>query len=530
MAIRIQVLDQSHARQLGSLRATAYRIAYGEAVDTGFLYWGPADDAHTNLGLFVNDRLVSAYRLDTVTTDEELEEQLQVPANTFAGIRLPCGALCRAATLPSMQGRGYHHALRLAALELAHRRGLEIIVSTTITGGPAARLFEGMGYALHAHPSDWKGFLQPEGIKQVNVLDLATSRAQAFGALEEHLLQKGLRLTSGQFDGSPLQIDPVAPPTAPRPSMPLLTHRNHFVFGYNGVPFTWRRSPSDTWFVKYGRCEREPLRFDEECKATARTIRANTTDELHVLFSGGVDSEVTLRSFVDSQIPVEAAILRFADDLNLHDISWAVITCEELGVPYTVYDLDLVSFWKGEAKRYAEATTCISPQLLSTMWLIDQVPGYPILGSAECLFVKRGQREIEAEVERYEATTWDLWEKERIAAWYRHFRYRGREGCPGFFQYTPEIMLAYLNDPMVQDLVNNRLPGEFTTEGIKASVYEQYFPLKKRTKYTGFEKVVGYEKEVRADFSRRYGAYNQTFITSLADLREMLSPAPAEAR
>jgi hypothetical protein len=365
------------------------------------------------------------------------------------------------------------------------------------------------------------------GTKQISVLDLKSHRARAQDALAQYLAAKNLKIDLTQFDGTKVEVvETAARPAAPtRKEMPQLTHHNHFKFGYNNAAFTWRRDVNDRWFVKYGRCAREPLRFDEECRETARLIRASTSDSLHVLFSGGVDSEVALRSFIEAKIPVRVAILRFADDLNIHDISWAVIICEALGVPYTFYDLDLVEFWKGEAKRYAEATYCVSPQLLSTMWLIDHIRGYPILGSAECLFVKHGAAAFQGGITDYEKTRWDLWEKERIAAWYRIFMVKGREGCPGFFQYTPEIMLSYVRDPMVQDLLNDKFEGEFTTEGIKAKVYEQYWPLQKRVKYTGFERVAGYELELRAELTERFSTSNHVYATPIETLVEMLRPA-----
>ena len=165
---------------------------------------------------------------------------------------------------------------------------------------------------------------------------------------------------------------------------------------------------------------------------------------------------MALQAFAHAKIPVTAAILRFKNDLNIHDISWAVIACDALKIPYKFYDLDVLDFWRNGALEYATATYCISPQLLTTMWLIDQIKGYPVMGSGECLLVKEVPENYQPGVSPYEPSTWRLWEKEKIAAWYRHFIFRRREGCPGFFQYTPEIMLSYLEDPIVKDLVVNK--------------------------------------------------------------------------
>lgn len=306
--------------------------------------------------------------------------------------------------------------------------------------------------------------------------------------------------------------------------VPLLSHKNHFEFGYNGRAFVNRGADSDQWYVKYGRCERQPLNFHEECMRTASVIRNNTNQPLVVLFSGGVDSEVALRSFVDAGIDVSVAILRFKNDLNVHDISWAIIICEQLKVPYKIHDLDLLNFWKSEADSYANATYCVSPQLLTTMWLVDQIQGYPVLGSGECLLVKERPDDYVPGVSPYLHSDWHLWEKEKIAAWYRHFIVRNREGCPGFFQYTPELIYSYIKDPFVQDLVNCRIVGKLSTESSKLKIYQQHFQLLNRPKYTGFEKVQAQDAEYRARLLQRFPAANQVIHTRIQDLENMLKP------
>ncbi len=307
--------------------------------------------------------------------------------------------------------------------------------------------------------------------------------------------------------------------------VPQLTHHNHFEFGYSQQSFSFRQNIQEQWFVQYGQCKSQPLDFKSECKQTAATIRQNTKDPIYVLFSGGADSEVVLRSFVEAGIDCTAAILRFKNDLNIHDISWAVITCEQLKVPYRFYDLDILDFWKHRAFEYAEPTYCVTPQLISTMWLVDQIDGYPVMGSAECLFVKEVPSDYKPGISPYEKSEWTLWEKERIAAWYRHFIVRNREGCPGFYQYTPEIILSYLNDPIVQDLVNDRIVGKLSTESSKLRIYQQHFNLITRPKYTGFEKLQSEDAFYREQLKKAFPGCDQIFKTPISNLQKMLQPS-----
>jgi len=301
----------------------------------------------------------------------------------------------------------------------------------------------------------------------------------------------------------------------PRPL--TLSHRNHFRFGYNGRWFNQRSGPEDEWAVAYGRCARPIGDWRAECIETARLIRSSTAQELWVLFSGGIDSEVVVQSLMFAQIPFKVAITCFQNDLNRHDARYAIKFCEVHQIPYRLLRLDIEDFFKsGEALEYATLTRCVQPQLLHTMWAMDQVEGYPILGSGECFLVR-------TEADQDKTYRWVMFEKERIASWYRFLQFRGREGCAGFFQYTPEVMLAFLLDQGIRDLCANRLKGVSDSMPIKASIYRRYFLLEQRNKYHGFENVLYLDDALRPELERRFGEYNAVFRTEYSQLVSDLS-------
>jgi hypothetical protein len=306
--------------------------------------------------------------------------------------------------------------------------------------------------------------------------------------------------------------------------IPSLSHLNHFSFGYDGNKFNFRTSADQKWWVEYGRCSRRPENFRNECIETAKLIRKNASDSIYIMFSGGVDSEVVLRSFVEAGIKVSAAILRFKNDLNIHDTSWAVIACEELAVPYRFFELDLLDFWKNEAWEYANSTYCISPQLLPTMWLVDQIEGFPVMGNGECLLVKQKGHDYQPGISPYDNSEWEIWEKEKIAAWYRFFIVRNRNGSPGFFQYTPEVMLSYLLDPFVQRLIKNKIKGKLTTESSKVEIYQQHFPVLARPKYTGFERVQKEDAELRQLLKSKWSFADEIYKIRSSELMKSLFP------
>ena len=303
-----------------------------------------------------------------------------------------------------------------------------------------------------------------------------------------------------------------------------LSHRNHFRFGYDERWFVPRPSPFAAWQVAYGRSAHVPADWRAACIDTARLIRAATELDLWVLFSGGLDSEVTLQSFLFAGIPVRAAITRFAGDLNRHDIAYAIRFCEAHQVPYRMLDLDIERFFgSGAALDYALRAACVQPQLLHTMWAMDQIDGYPILGSGECYLVRRAAEPDDVGTTRA-GGVWEMQEKERIAGWYRHLLAAGRAGCAGFFQYDPANMLAFLRDPVIVALCEDRLPGLTDTTQVKGIVYRRHFLLEPRPKFHGFENVLHLDDALRPELLRRLGAHDAVARTEYRTLVAGLAP------
>lgn len=309
--------------------------------------------------------------------------------------------------------------------------------------------------------------------------------------------------------------------------MPELSHRNHFRFGYDGRWFVERPSRFASWEVGYGKASYQAPDWRAACLDTARLLRAATELDLWVLFSGGLDSEVVLQSFLFAGIPVRAAITRFARDLNRHDIGYAIRFCEAHQVPYRLLDIDIELFFEsGAALDYALRATCVQPQLLHTMWAMDQVDGYPILGSGECYLVRRRLEDGEDAPPGTpgDGTVWEMLEKERIAGWYRHLMATGHAGCAGFFQYDPGNMLAFLRDPMIVALCGGRIAGALDSTVIKAPTYRRHFLLEPRPKFHGFEHVMHLDDALRPVLRSRLEGHDAIARTSYAALVGSLAP------
>lgn len=255
-----------------------------------------------------------------------------------------------------------------------------------------------------------------------------------------------------------------------------LTYQNHFKYGFNQIPFSIRQSLTDNWFVSYGHITRPTLNFKEECIQTAKLIRDTKQGPLWILLSGGIDSEIVLRSFIEAHIPVRAAIIRFKSDLNIHDMSYAVIAAETLGVPYKIIDVDIIYFLNNTVYDIAKISYSSNLSMNVVSWCVSQIDGIPIIGTGDIY------------LELMPTGNYAMTKAEHIVGVDYYLTNTNRDGVPGFFQYTPEIMHSWLHDDLTKQFVNDsRFWG---STKLKFDIYRYYFnDAVDRTKYTGYEKL-----------------------------------------
>lgn len=254
------------------------------------------------------------------------------------------------------------------------------------------------------------------------------------------------------------------------------TKDNHIQCSYN----------KDTLHFTHGICKTY-LSWRDECKNVAQELYDIHNKNLVVTLSGGLDSEVVLHSFVANGIKPRVVIFRYEKNLNLHDINYALRICAARQISPTIIDVNVEDFFNEEVFDYATTTRCSSPQLNLLMKNIDNIDGIPVIGAGENYLVrKHGQKEV-----------YDL-EEAKIAAIYKFFENKKREVIPAFFQYTPAIMVSYLQKESIYRWVETAKQQRYiNTKKIKSSIIAEDFDIEPRGKLTGFELIDVLEKETR---------------------------------
>jgi len=175
--------------------------------------------------------------------------------------------------------------------------------------------------------------------------------------------------------------------------------------------------------------------------------------------------------------------MKFENNLNLHDIAFAVAYCESREIEYNILEINVQRLIHSEGfMDLALRVKCNSPQIATHIWLMERMSGLPVFGCGEGCVIKKGDQ-------------WVMFETDRQLAMYN----TEKECVPGFFRYTPEQIYSFLTSPVVKDLTEGRRTDWKTTQGCKLDIYRQWWPnLQSRPKFTGFEKIMDQDAKVRA--------------------------------
>jgi len=242
----------------------------------------------------------------------------------------------------------------------------------------------------------------------------------------------------------------------------------------------------DNFYFKHGTVTSHSS-WRDECKSTAQQLYDLHGNNLVLLLSGGLDSEVMLHSFIACGITPRVAIFRYERNLNLHDINYALRICAARGISPEIVDINVENFYKTQLIDFAQVTRCSSPQLNLYYYFANRLDGIPVFGGGENYLIRQiGEKRV------YDC------EEARVNTLYTYFRDIQRECIPSFFQYTPETMISYLQKESVYRWVETAFKDRYiNSKKIKPSIIAEDFDIEPRGKLTGFELMMDLDKEYR---------------------------------
>jgi predicted PP-loop superfamily ATPase len=269
------------------------------------------------------------------------------------------------------------------------------------------------------------------------------------------------------------------------------TQNNHLTYTIGDRLFGHRDTPYEKYKVHVGKIDIDYYKTSnwlEEQYRTADMVSKEFGKDLVVMFSGGTDSEIVLRSFLKIGVKPRAVFIKFKDDYNWNDYLNGLVICNELGIMMETIEFDVKEFYKsGEAAEFATVLQCRQIAYLTVYHNILKLQAPAVMGGEMLL--------------RRHVTPTD-------SKWYYTFRENEDASAMRFsmkytiplvnewFSYTPEMIGYYLENTGIQQLITERYNYKLASVSSKNEILYKLMPeLVRKNKTTGYEKLLGFNGE-----------------------------------
>jgi len=269
------------------------------------------------------------------------------------------------------------------------------------------------------------------------------------------------------------------------------TLNNHLSYTIGNRSFGYRENFYEKFSVKVGAVDKDHYRTSnwvEEQYRTADIVSKEYGKDFVVMFSGGTDSEIVLRSFLEIGITPRICFIKFKGDYNLNDLAAAQEVADDVGLPLEVLEFDVLKFYNsGQAYEFAAELQCRQMAYLTVYYNILKLQAPAVMGG-EMLMRKNI-------VPGYSKWYYCFRENEDASA----MRFSYKYNIPlvnEWFSYTPEMMAYYLEIPAISDLVNNKNIYKLASVSTKNQTLYKLFPACIRKRKThGYEQLMGFNGE-----------------------------------
>ena len=279
----------------------------------------------------------------------------------------------------------------------------------------------------------------------------------------------------------------------------------------NWIKQHWRKGKTkpkdllDNWILDYDVSHlNRNINFKDSVEQ-ALTLISEKDLPLVIMYSGGLDSEVILKTALDLNIEIKPYTLRYLDKegnyYNKEDLYYVREFSKKYGLSINYIDLDIEEwmynpnfpngyswFIETQGARHVGTPLCCWARMQ-----IEKLEG-------ECCVIQ-GQGDcplnLVPDVNNFDRLIWKIifeYDGHYRRFWWYQKHYPN--DVPQFYLYIPELHYSYLNDPILLHCVKpSSLKCSVTSS--RHAIYHYYWPeLKNRKKYTGFENLNFDQREI----------------------------------
>ncbi len=293
-------------------------------------------------------------------------------------------------------------------------------------------------------------------------------------------------------------------------------------FTFDGIEYGKKLNEESAFGLKINkRIDRKIPSYQEALFNNARIMRDSYSEPFDVMLSGGTDSEIVVRTFHDLGISHNTLIFKLEDNLNIRDVNNAVKLCDELGITYNIIDFNLQQFYENDALEIFEKSFISGAGRLPRLKWLEYCDNIPVYCDGEPYW----KRELERDYSQ--KSVWKFILSEEAYSCSTYAKGIGMTAICDWYEYTPDIMISYLDIPLVKKLLNDELQGKISNWSSRALIHQTIWPsLEHKAKLIGYEgadSAPGYRPEYINEFYNKYMkdvscnvyAYTQEELTGL---------------
>lgn len=280
------------------------------------------------------------------------------------------------------------------------------------------------------------------------------------------------------------------------------SENNWYSWSYDNDTFGRQDITGKKFTTTFGKSSNKIGSFSDELRLAAQSTLDYYPSLKHsLLFSGGLDSEMILRSYLSVGYTPDVFIFRYENDYNIYDVSYAVTICSALGIDYNIIDFNLEKFYENDAVYYSEKAQIDRPRALPYCKFLEMIDGLPVLGASD-LTLHRTTDDYSTK------GNWIVCCMEHDIGWSKFVKEINKPAIAEWYKWTPGLVLSFLELEWCRNLVNDKYEGKLGTSSTKIIGYRSVYPdLIERKKKTGFEKIDHIVSEVEATLDKKYSGF-----------------------
>lgn len=280
---------------------------------------------------------------------------------------------------------------------------------------------------------------------------------------------------------------------------------NWMSYSYDGIEYGKKTSNTSQFKLLINKKASSPIpSYKDALFNNAKLMRDMYSEPFDVCLSGGIDSEVIVRTFKTLGIKFNTFIFKLEDNLNIQDVSDAIDICTELNLDYSIIDFNLRSFFENDALDMFNQHPYVTVERLPRLKWINYLDNIPVFGDGEPYWRRKKEDDYAVKSE------WNfVFAEESQYANSFYARDIGRKVISEWYEYTPEIILSYYHTPIIKKLLNDEIHGKISCYSSRAELHRDIWPdIKYKQKLVGYEGFLpaytGTIPEYMQEFHRTY--------------------------